>query len=594
VDQPQRGSARYLYRIIETVVAGSDLDTILRGVIQLVNDATGCNGCFVFFVQGDELILRAASGIYALAEGRVRLPTGEGLVGWVARTGRSASISDNALDDPRVLYVPELHPGEPVQSMIAVPVLSRSGATVAVIGMNTRAPHEFEPHEVEFLEHAASLVAGAIENAHLYEDATRQVALLGALSDLARQIAEAASADQLLSEVVSGCRHLLAADRCELYLSAPDHRLVLRSASPPRPARRLAGDAVLKLANGPGPAGRLGRLVWGPDEPGVPLGAALVAGTERLGLLCVLLPRAVPGVEGVLAGIASHVAVAIKRHQLIESPADHGLVRDLFRALALDGEGGEDLGLLAARLGCDLSAPHFLLHALPCAPGAPAAGRRSHHRSQPGWRDAAGRLGSVLGTHLPGSVFDRRDTAMRALLRVPATGAEPVAGLVRDLHLQVAGGPAGPVAAGLSNVTGGAATFAGRFAEAESAARLGCLLRGGAGVSTYEELGAYRYALGAEATVRDRYQESVEKLLDYGARRGVDLVGTLDVYLELRGSIARTARRLGMHPNTLRQRLARIDQLTTVQVERADWISLAMAVKTVRLRAFRTPGPPAT
>jgi hypothetical protein len=56
------GNARYLYRIIEAIGSGPDLDTILRGVIQLVTDAPGCQGCFVFFLNGEELVLHAASG----------------------------------------------------------------------------------------------------------------------------------------------------------------------------------------------------------------------------------------------------------------------------------------------------------------------------------------------------------------------------------------------------------------------------------------------------------------------------------------------------------------------------------------------------
>jgi GAF domain-containing protein len=593
---PQPDSARYLYRIIKAVGAGSDLDAILRGVIQLVTDATGCHGCFVFFVQGEELVLRAASGVFAHAEGRVRLPTGQGLVGWAASTGRSVSIPDNALDDPRVLFVPELHPGEPFESMIAVPVVARSGATVAVIGMNTRAPRTYEAHEVEFLENAASLVAGAIENARLYEDANRQVGLLSALSDLARRIAVAASADELLSEVVSGCRHLLGADRCELYLSGPDHRLALRSASPPRPAGRLAGSGLIELAGFETPDGgaassrRLGTLVWGPDAPGIAMGAPLVVGADRFGLLCALLPEPLAGGERVLAAIASHAAVAIKRHQLIESPSEDDVVGSLFQALVLGDAGDQDLGLLAARLRCDLAAPYVVAHVEPCSSRAVGNGRRARARPVPDWSEAAGRLERALRSHLPGSLFDRRDTLARALLPVPETGLEAMVDLVRDLHVTAAGGPAGGIATGLSDVTRGPATFAGRFAEAEATARLGHLLRGGAGVSTYEELGAYRYALGAEATVRDRYQETVGRLLDYGARRGVDLVGTLDAYLELRGSITHAARRLGIHPNTLRQRLARIDHLTALQVDRADWIALAMAVKTVRLRALRSRG----
>ena len=584
------GNARYLYRIIEAIGSGPDLDTILRGVIQLVTDATGCQGCFVFFLHGEELVLHAASGIYSHLAGQVRLSIDEGLVGWAARTGRSTSIADRALDDPRVLFVPELHQGERFQSMIAVPIISRTGTTVGVIGMNTRAPREFEPHEVEFVERAASLVGGAMESARLGEEATTRVALLTVLSSMAQQIAAATSTEELLPLVVRGCRGLLAADRCELYLRARGggERLLLQAASPTRSQGRHLTLGDLELALMGTTAGQLdaprslASLLWGPRARGVSLCAPLVVGAERLGLLCVLLPHPTSDSQSVLAAIASHAAVAVKRHQQIDSLTERNLVSDFFEALA-GGQASEGLlRMQAVGLQCDLAAAHLVLHAIPWASST------GSERRQRAWWSAVGRLQSALRSQLAGSVFDRRDASVRALLRIPPTGPEAVVSQVRRLHAEVAGGDAGPVAVGLSNVSQGAASYARRFSEAESAVQVGPLLEGSAGVYTYEGLCAYRYALSAADAVRDRHQECVERLFDYGRTRATDLVGTLDTYLELRGNIARAARQLDVHPNTLRQRLARIEQITELKVDTADWVSLAMAIKTVKVRALRS------
>jgi DNA-binding PucR family transcriptional regulator len=110
-------------------------------------------------------------------------------------------------------------------------------------------------------------------------------------------------------------------------------------------------------------------------------------------------------------------------------------------------------------------------------------------------------------------------------------------------------------------------------------------------VFAYEELGAYRYVLTAEGSVRDRYQDRLIRLVEYEKRRGTELLGTLEAYLEHLGSISATARALHMHPNTLRQRLARIQHLTQLDLSREDWLSLGMAIKVVKLRAIRGPRP---
>ncbi len=58
---------------------------------------------------------------------------------------------------------------------------------------------------------------------------------------------------------------------------------------------------------------------------------------------------------------------------------------------------------------------------------------------------------------------------------------------------------------------------------------------------------------------------------------------TLEAYLARRRSITDTARALYIHPNTLRQRLARIERVTGLTLDAEDLLALELAVKLVRL-----------
>ena len=111
-------------------------------------------------------MLRAASAVHRHLVGRLSFGVDEGVCGWVARTGEPALIRENALADPRMKYVAELEE-ERFQSMVAVPIARRSGAVAGVVVLHTVAPREFDDAVVNFLVNAASLVAGAIENAEL-------------------------------------------------------------------------------------------------------------------------------------------------------------------------------------------------------------------------------------------------------------------------------------------------------------------------------------------------------------------------------------------------------------------------------------------
>lgn len=587
-----QADSAYLYEIIETVGSSPDLTTILRGIVRLVTEATRCHACFLYFIQDGQLVLRAASAMYAHLEGKITLPAGKGLAGWVMSRRKAAFIRDEAIEDPRVLYVPELEEDE-YQSLASVPIFGRSGEAIGAMTLHAEAPHEFNQADLDFLEHTASLVAGAVENAQLYERATQELALLKQLSELSRQVASTASLGELLPMAVERTRLLVAAARCEIYLFEGPARLVLRAASPERAGARPldAQQLWFRMVESGLPeseARALALALWGEGAAGQPLVVPLVAGDEGLGLLCALVERASTEAANLMVAVASHLAVAVKRLQLIESLKEKNLVKDFFEALSHGRPDSEELRAEAARLRCDLTARHVVLHAVPSGPIHAHAGRRAADAGDaiPDWTLCAARMEARLRAELPAALFDRRERSLRALLRVLPTSDLPA--LVRRVYTQAGGSDAGPLKVGLSNTCQGVAAFARGFEEAGSAVQIGALLKGSAGVFTYEDLGPYRYVLSAQDSVRDRYQAQVERLVEYERRRGTELLGTLEAYLERQGNMVRTAKDLFMHPNTLRQRLARIERVAELDLDHEDWLSLAMAIKAVKLRMLRT------
>ena len=72
--------------------------------------------------------------------------------------------------------------------------------------LHTQAPREFTESEVDFLVSSASLVAGAIENARLYEETRRRLGELEHLTQLGETIARAETLDELLPAVTDAKR----------------------------------------------------------------------------------------------------------------------------------------------------------------------------------------------------------------------------------------------------------------------------------------------------------------------------------------------------------------------------------------------------
>ncbi len=193
-----------------------DLDRVLRGIVDIATDATDCHACFIYFLEHERLVLRAASPEYSHLLGEIELGIDEGLAGWVARTKTPEFIREKAMDDARMKYVPELEE-ERFQSMVAVPILARAGDVLGVVVLHTEAPREFEEDVLNFLVHTGSLVAGAIENAKLYEETRRRVQALTTLAQLSQDLAAVTLREDLYDAVVRGARELLRADACEIY-----------------------------------------------------------------------------------------------------------------------------------------------------------------------------------------------------------------------------------------------------------------------------------------------------------------------------------------------------------------------------------------
>jgi GAF domain-containing protein len=536
-------SEKFLQQIVSTVASSIELADVLPAVVRLMSDASGVHGSFVYLLEDDRLVMRAASSPYERQVGRVAFERGESLAWWAVEHAEPAFIRENALADPRVKYVPELEE-ERYQSLLAVPILARSGEAIGAITAHTEAPREFTDDEVDFIVTSASLVASAIENARLYEETRLRVTELEQLTELAEEIARADALDALLETVVADTRPLLAARACHVYLlDAAREELDLRASDPEAGgARQTLGLAELgpELARG----GRTSRLAIPLVATGELIGLLVAEGSTR-----VELGRAV----------ASQVAVGIKKVQVIEQLTEKNLIKDFLEELA-GGRPRGDLEGRAARLGCDLDQPHVVLVAEP-------------------WSDA---LVRSLRSSAPGSLFDHREDSLRALVRLTSASSGSFVELLARIHADLDES----VSIGVSSVCRGQETYADGFAEAEQALLGTVALSGAPSVLAYDDLGAYKYLLrvAVDGGIRDATVDAVGKLADYDAQRGAQLLGTLEEFLRRHGSISATSEALYVHPNTLRQRLRRIGELSGLDLRRDDWLAIEIAVKMVKLQ----------
>jgi GAF domain-containing protein len=539
--RPAHTETRFLNEIISTVGSTLELDRVLEAVVRLLSDASAVHACFVYLLEDDRLVLRAASDPYAHLTGEIVLERGEGLAWWAAERREPAFIRENAAEDPRFKYFPELEE-ERFQSLVSVPIPARDGGVVGVITLHTEAPREFTDREVEFLVSSATLVAGAIENARLYEESRRRVEELEHLTALGEAVARAGTIDELARAVTSRARELLRAESCALYLIAPrTEELRLRASTSPGARRSIP---LTELGPELAASGRRSSV-------SVPL----VAGDELLGLLTAEGTSEVD----LARAAANQTAVAIKKLELIERLTEKNLIKDFFEQLARGGTQAvlEDRG---ARLGCDLRLRHLVLAVSP---------------ADDAFEQAVTKLA-------PGALFDRSDDSMRGLVRVPQSGEQTLLDGLRRVQQEL---PT-RVAVGVSNTCVGTGAYPAGFAEARHALVGQSVLQSTPGVMTYDELGPYKYLLrmSFDFAMRDAHRDAIARIAEYDEQRQTSLLRTLEEFLRRRGNISATAEALFVHPNTLRQRLRRIQELSGLDLRRDDWLMVEIALKMVKLQ----------
>jgi GAF domain-containing protein len=124
------------------------------------------------------------------------------------------------------------------------------------------------------------------------------------------------------------------------------------------------------------------------------------------------------------------------------------------------------------------------------------------------------------------------------------------------------------------------------LASAYHETRLAIALRdrmGGHGaVFNVRSLGAYRLIMRAATgpAVVDVCARTLQPVLDHDRRNGLALLDTFRLYLESGSSPKATAARLGVHPHTVDYRLGRLQELTGLDLRRAeDRLTLELAVR---------------
>jgi signal transduction histidine kinase len=158
-----------LVEVTTDLASRLDLDSLLQHVVDAAKELTECEAASVLLydAQSQQLYFSAATNELAAAIGRLTVPIGSSIAGWVF-THAEPLVVDNALSDPRFFREVDVITRFRTRSILGAPLRTQD-KTLGVIETVNKRKGRFDEQEVRLLQALAAQAAIAIENSRLFQ-----------------------------------------------------------------------------------------------------------------------------------------------------------------------------------------------------------------------------------------------------------------------------------------------------------------------------------------------------------------------------------------------------------------------------------------
>jgi len=220
--------------LVEAGIAiGSELslDAVLARLVETAAELTGARYAALGVIDREGMRLERflVHGLDTKAQAAIGdLPTGRGILGVLIHDARLLRLHDLG-DDSRSVGFPPNHP--PMRTFLGVPVQLRDVAYGNLYLTEKEGGADFDEEDEEVVTLLAAQAAVAIENARLYEEATRWSRQLESLNEIATALAGEVELPRQLDLVATRLRELLDARAVAVALRQPDGTLRVEAGS---------------------------------------------------------------------------------------------------------------------------------------------------------------------------------------------------------------------------------------------------------------------------------------------------------------------------------------------------------------------------
>jgi len=200
---------RALFESSVALTSELSVDALLQKLVETAAALTGARYAALGVIDesGSTLERFVTTGVGPEAREEIgELPHGRGILGVLIREARPLRLHD-LTKDPRAVGFPPHHP--PMKSFLGVPIMLRGVAFGNLYLTEKHSDEDFDEQDEEIVTLLASQAAVAVENARLYESATRWSRQLESLHEIIRSLVEETDLERLLTLVCARLRELI-------------------------------------------------------------------------------------------------------------------------------------------------------------------------------------------------------------------------------------------------------------------------------------------------------------------------------------------------------------------------------------------------
>lgn len=209
-----------LQQLISVMNTTTKLDNILRYILELITMVTTAEAAFLMVkehLEGDNLVLREASGLDRKKILGKEWPVGKGVVGEVYVSSRERIVNDPPRDPGFSPDIQELI-GVPVKTLMAIPLNSEGRLIGAIEAVNKKDGMKFDNDDMELGKILAEQASGILGHAAAFKTTEAKIKRFNTLIEVSKDITSLGDLHTLLEKIMNAAKVVMRAEASSLFL----------------------------------------------------------------------------------------------------------------------------------------------------------------------------------------------------------------------------------------------------------------------------------------------------------------------------------------------------------------------------------------